>query len=151
MNPNNAVNEIMTKDLITIHPNTTIKAIEEIFNKNDFHHLPVVTTGSVLVGMVSKNDLERFHRWLTRETTGKTLSDINVETLTANRIMADNVLSIDPEDTIGLAADIFMANKFHALPVVDDGMLVGMLTVHDLLLYCFESAVATTTTDEMYE
>jgi CBS domain-containing protein len=44
---------------------------------------------------------------------------------------------LEPDDTIDLAADIFLANKFHALPILDDGQLVGLLTTHDLIRHVF--------------
>jgi acetoin utilization protein AcuB len=55
----------------------------------------------------------------------------------AEDIMSTNPLSLEPEDTIGLAADIFKANALHALPVVDEGELVGIVTTHDLLTFAF--------------
>ena len=57
----------------------------------------------------------------------------------AKDIMSKSPLLLDPDDTIGLAADVFMTNKFHALPVVEDNALVGLVTTHDLLSYCFSS------------
>ena len=51
-----------------------------------------------------------------------------------------NTLSINADDSIGLAADIFLANRFHALPIVEENRLVGMVTTHDLLLYSFNSS-----------
>ena len=58
---------------------------------------------------------------------------------------------LSPEDSIGLAADIFMANKFHALPVVDDNQLIGIITTHDLLAYSFESAVEYSALEDLEE
>ena len=62
--------------------------------------------------------------------------------------MTLNPLVIEPEDTIGLAADIILSNKLHALPVVDDGTLVGLITNHDLLAFAF--AESTTFSNEEY-
>ena len=56
----------------------------------------------------------------------------------ASDIMSSAPLHIESEDSIGLAADIFLANKIHSLPVIDDGELVGIVTSHDLLLYAYE-------------
>ena len=53
--------------------------------------------------------------------------------------MTEFPMHLDPEDSIGLAADTFLANKFHALPIVEDQVLVGLITTHDLLKYSFES------------
>jgi len=61
--------------------------------------------------------------------------------LEARDIMTKYPLHLDPEDSIGLAADIFLANKFHALPIVEDGKLAGIVTSHDLLAYSFTSPV----------
>lgn len=49
-------------------------------------------------------------------------------------------IQLDPDDSIGLAIDIFLANKFHALPIVEDGALLGIVTTHDLLEYAFVKA-----------
>jgi CBS domain-containing protein len=68
---------------------------------------------------------------------GETIcQDMYMEML-AEDIMSTNPLSIESADTVGLAADIFKANALHALPVVDDGELVGIVTTHDLLTYAF--------------
>ena len=58
-------------------------------------------------------------------------------------------MQLEPDDTIGLAADIFLANKFHALPVVEDERLVGIVTTHDLLKYSF-TAVMEPLEEEVY-
>ena len=52
-------------------------------------------------------------------------------------------ISLEPDDTIGLAADIFLANRFHALPILDDDVLVGLVTAHDLLRYSFNIHAST--------
>ena len=45
-------------------------------------------------------------------------------------------MTIEQDDNLGLAADIILANRFHALPVVDGVDLVGIITSHDLIR-CF--------------
>ncbi len=57
---------------------------------------------------------------------------------------------LEPEDTVGLAADIFLANKFHALPIVEDDVLTGILTIHDLLAYSYKKT-ANATADENFQ
>ena len=68
---------------------------------------------------------------------GETVWQDMYKEMRAEDIMTANPLSIESADTIGLAADIFRANALHALPVVDDGELVGIVTTHDLLTYAF--------------
>lgn len=139
MNADIAIREIMTTDLVTVNPDTRAKDIKELFEKNGFHHLPVVDRGENLVGIISKEDFFKISYILSLKTTGPTWSVKEYQALRARDFMTSYPLSLDPDDTIGLAADIFLANKFHALPIVEDGQLIGLVTSHDLLKYGFNS------------
>ena len=144
MNANKPIKEIMTKKLITVGPDTSAQEIKSIFSKYDFHHIPVLDKGEALVGIISKEDFFKVSYVLSMQTTGKTWSENEYKTLLAKDFMTHYPLSLDPEDSVGLAADIFMANKFHALPIVDDNQLVGLVTTHDLLKFSFDSKVVQT-------
>lgn len=140
----------MTKNLVTVPPTATASEIKSIFNKYSFHHLPVVDAAGRLQGIISKEDFSKVAYVLSLNTSGKTFSTFKYQSLEASDFMSKYPLSLDPEDTIGLAADIFLANKFHALPIVEDDELLGLVTTHDLLLYSFSSPVAAKT-EESYE
>lgn len=129
------IREIMTTALTTVSPDTPVKNIQQIFAKNNFHHLPVVEAGSRLVGIISREDFRVFYEHLSARSSGPTWSQMQTQHRLAKDIMTASPLCLDPDDTIGLAADIFLANKFHALPVVEDGLLMGLLTTHDILAY----------------
>ncbi len=139
MNPERAVREIMTTRLVTVGPEATAKEVYEIFKNNDFHHLPVVERGGALLGIISKEDFFKVSYIISQHTTGKTWTENQYQSMTAKDFMTSYPMTLDPEDTIGLAADIFLANKFHALPVVEDFQLAGIVTSHDLLKYSFNS------------
>lgn len=141
----------MTTDLVTVEPTDTAQNIREIFEQSDFHHLPVVTLGNQLTGIISKDDFRKFYYGLSHNTTGKTLTGLELSTVKAEEIMTRFPVSLDPEDSIGLAADIFMANKFHALPVTEDNQLIGIVTTHDLLAYSFKSATEPSETVQFRE
>jgi len=141
MNPNTAIREIMTIDLITIGQEDCISAIRAVFEKHDFHHLLVVEKGEQLVGIISKKDFLKMVHFGSPDATEKTGTGREDGVLVAKDIMTKYPIHLDPEDSIGLAADIFLANKFHALPIVEDGKLSGILTTHDLLEYIFKSPV----------
>ncbi len=126
-----AIKVIMTKNLVTAHPANSLEQIKGIFDRMEFHHLPVVTDGNRLVGIISRMDIERFHDLIV----GNQLH------ATAEDIMTKFPMSLDADDTVGLAADIFLANKFHAIPIVEDGELLGLVTTHDILRFCFKSAI----------
>lgn len=141
MNPNHSIRSIMTELVTRVSPDTKIVDIRRIFEENEFHHLPVVEYGLKLVGIISKSDFDKFNYWMSAESKGKTWMDKSFANLSAKDIMTKSVLSLDPDDEIGLAADIFLANKFHAVPIVEDDILKGIVTTHDLLKYSFESPI----------
>ena len=144
MRPNNAVSDIMTTKLITVTPDAYVSRVMDIFNQNEFHHLPVVKPGNILVGIISREDVQKVANLITLAVMDDLWRDSGgAKALKAADIMTKYPLTIDPDDTIGLAADIFLSNRFHALPVVDDGQLVGIVTSHDLIAYAFNSPVET--------
>ncbi|MCG8326248.1 MAG: CBS domain-containing protein [Chitinophagales bacterium] len=150
MNADTSIRTIMTTDLVTVSPDVPAKAIQQIFRENDFHHLPVVERGERLVGIISKEDVFKLSYVLSLQTTGNTYSKKEYETLKAVDIMTKYPVTLDPDDNIGLAADIFLANKFHALPIVEDDQLLGLITMHDLLKFSFDAMVVDKV-EETYE
>ncbi|MBK6949193.1 MAG: CBS domain-containing protein [Haliscomenobacter sp.] len=150
MNPNRPIREIMTTDLVTVSPEASAKAIKAIFDRHDFHHLPVVGKGDRLIGIISKTDFFKLSYLLSLRTTGRTWTENEYQTLCAKDLMTKYPLSLDPEDTIGLAADIFLANKFHALPILEEERLVGLITTHDLLFFSYNSPIPEAEGDEEY-
>ncbi len=130
MNENGLVKDIMTKDVVTVDVNDRFVKIEEVFDLHDFHHIIVLDAGQV-VGVISKQDLLKKYRDIRND-------QLNADITLASHVMSNNPLAVDPDDNIGLVADIILANKFHALPVVEDGVLMGIVTSHDLIKYGFE-------------
>jgi acetoin utilization protein AcuB len=149
MNPERPVSDIMTNNLVTVRPDTNANELMAIFQEHSFHHIPVVEKGGILVGIISKEDFFKLAYVLSLNTTGRSWTEREYRSLKAADIMTKQPVVLDPEDSIGLAADIFLANRFHALPVVDDHELVGMVTSHDLLLYSFNSPFVVKETGDM--
>ena len=118
-----AVKEIMSRGVLTVQKNDRLSKIEDIWKNNPIHHL-VVLDGEKVVGIVSKIDMLKAYDEINKGLNGKALSTISVQ-----EIMTGNPLTVEPDDTIGLVADI----KFHSIPVVDDGELSGIVTSHDLI------------------
>lgn len=148
MNPDRPIRDIMTTKLVTVSSESAAKAIQRIFRENDFHHIPVVDKGEALLGIISKEDFFKVSYLLSYNTTGKTWSEKEYQSLKAQDFMTKYPLTLDPDDSIGLAADIFLANKFHSLPIVEDGKLIGMITAHDLLEYSYNSPFVTKEEEE---
>ena len=151
MNANTPVSSIMTKNLVTVQPKDSFTTIKKYFDEKDFHHLPVVESGGKLVGIISKEDLYKTAYALMLQTTGKTYSRRQMESIKAQDVMTQYPIYLDPDDSIGLAADIFLANKFHALPIVEDDILVGLVTAHDLLRFGFSETLGTVSSERQNE
>lgn len=138
MNPDIPLSEIMTQNLITVNPDTPIAQIHEIFGTYTFHHIPVLDKG-MLIGIVSKQDFLQVRHALRHSWDGELTNDDWYQNFVAEDIMTEYPMHLSPDDSVGLAADIFLANKFHALPILDDTELVGIVTAHDLISYAFAS------------
>ena len=142
MNTEKKIKEIMTVNLISIKEWTGLEKILELFHASTIHHLLVTDKDGKLVGIISKDDLLRFYSTMLFDTTGKIYSKKSFDHTFAKDIMTANPITIDPDDHIGLAADIFYANQFRALPVVEIDELVGIITPYDLLKYAYSDVQA---------
>jgi CBS domain-containing protein len=134
-----SVSQVMTKDLITVKVDTSLHKVRDIFDQNNINHLPVLNTEGVLMGIISDKDLFLLLDWGTRfglkgsEVRNKHLLDSN----TAEDLMTKNIVSVSPSDNLGHCAEILRENKFHALPVIEQGKLVGIITSFDMLLKAY--------------
>ena len=117
------VSEWMSTKLISIDVSDRITKAHQLFDSNNIHHLIVLEKGK-LVGILSKEDLL------------KAYGENGLNHTMVSEIMTPNPMTIEQDDNLGLAADIILANRFHALPVVDGVELVGIITSHDLIR-CF--------------
>ena len=124
---NEHVDSIMVKNPVTLSPDATLQDVREIFAKNKIHHIPITDDGT-LVGLITTYDLWKLNKPFDQ------YGDTKV-----SEIMSTKIAKISPEDKVGTAAEIFLDNRFHALPVVDENKkLVGIITTFDVLLYEFK-------------
>lgn len=124
---NEPISLIMTRHVITADQNDTLAVARNIFLKNKVHHLPIVE-GSNLVGILTTYDLFK----LNGSHNGKSF-----EEMTIKDVMTKHVATLEPEDKIGSAAELFLENLFHAVPIVKDGILEGIITSFDVIKYEF--------------
>ncbi len=126
------VKTIMSKDLITVTPTDKLTVVKEIFDENNIHHLPVVRFKE-LVGIISKSDFLHFLRGFSPNDEDRFVNFARLRAYNAEDIMTKGIAKLDPEDRINVALEIFMVNRFHAIPVVKDGDLVGIVTTYDII------------------
>ena len=129
------VSKIMSKQLVTVSVNQSLEEVDTIFDTRNIRHVPV-TSGDELVGMLSKTDLLRVS-FVDDYASGDVSTQV-YSTLSISQVMTKNIQSITPHTTIREAAQMLVDREFHALPVVEEGALVGIVTTTDLVKYLLD-------------
>lgn len=132
LNLKNPVSSIMTTSLQTISPDEKLKRVKEIFEDHSIHHIPVVKDDE-LVGILSKLDYLYFLKPIHPDSQEQYLNDIRLKNYNVSEVMTKRVISVAPADSIQTVLEIFSENMFHAIPVVDHGKIVGIITTHDII------------------
>ncbi len=114
------VNDLMTFYPMTVAPDTPLEIVWAMMEREDVRQLPVVE-GEILVGIITERDVRTVLR-----------SDL-FEIGSAEMIMTENPITVTPNLPLYRAAEMLRAYKFGALPVVDEGRLVGIISVSDFL------------------
>ena len=96
-----------------------------------FRHLPIVD-GERLVGIISDRDVQRLTPSLLSKITQDEYNAV-FENTPLDRVMTRDPLTVTPATPLREAAAILHEKRLGCLPVVEDGRLVGILTVTDLL------------------
>ena len=129
------VSELMTEDLITVGVEDNMSKVSEIFTRENIHHLPVIDEG-LLVGMISKSDFLYFQHGFNHATPGNEEDEQSrLEKCKVRDVMIKGLAKLEPEDRLDVALEVFKENLFHAIPVVRQGYLKGMLTTLDVINY----------------
>lgn len=131
------VSKIMTKNLVLLNLNDTLEKAEQLFKRNNIRHIPVVNNKKI-EGMLSYTDLLRISF-----ADAVYEDDTDVDTIVYNmfrldQVMAKNVTTVSSTDTIYDVAKILATHNFHALPVEENGRLVGIVTTTDLIMYLLD-------------
>ena len=69
---------------------------------------------------------------------GDNISTTMYEILSIEQVMTKDLMTVQSSDTIQQVATILSENEFHALPVIEDGKMVGIVTTTDLIKYLVE-------------
>ncbi len=127
------VNDLMTVIPYSVTPSTPLRRVIEMMKTEGCRQFPVLDNGK-LVGIITDRDVRLvmnspmvLHgRWQDEELLDKVLAD---------SCMTANPMSVAPETPAYRAAKMLSLYKFGALPVIDEDILVGIITVTDFLDY----------------
>lgn len=126
------VKDLMSHELEVVSPDTHLHDVLIKMNRAGYRHLPVVANDK-LVGIVTDRDL----RLAVNSPVVKEGADLKRETV-LDGVRVVDCMTPDPQcvssnTPLHEVADLLSLNKFGAMPVVDDGKLVGMISYIDFL------------------
>lgn len=116
--------DIMIKKVITINSDRTAQDASRVMTEHEIGSLVVVGDGKP-IGIVTERDIVR--KVCTRDTVSSRVPLIE--------IMSSPVVTAEPDMPIETAVQRMFNNKIRRLVIVEDGKLVGIVTVSDLAKY----------------
>lgn len=115
------VEQLMTRDVITISPSTPIQEAEKIMQEKNIRRLLVVEN-SKPVGIIVYRDM-----------IGALNSPTILKETPIEWVMTRKLITTSPDTSVTEAIQTLRRHKINALPVIDGDTLVGIITVVDLL------------------
>jgi CBS-domain-containing membrane protein len=141
------IKDVMTNDVVTVKRETTVSELAKLFTEKHISSIPVLDDAGALVGIVTETDLveqdkslhiptvisifdwviclesdKKFEKEL-KKMTGQTVGDVYTQA----------VETVAQSTPISEVADIMSSRKIHAIPVVTDHKVVGIVARIDLI------------------
>jgi acetoin utilization protein AcuB len=125
------VREWMTTVLVTVRPDSPVAEAQHLMRHRRIRHLPVVD-GERLVGIITDRDVRTT---LPSPATSLAAGEVRylLDRLLVERVMTRAVITIGPDAPIADAVGLVLAHRIGALPVMERGRLIGIITETDLL------------------
>jgi CBS domain-containing protein len=126
------VADYMSRDVVSVKPETTVEETARVMISNDFRRVPIVHEG-VMIGVITSSDIVKYlgsGEVFNKLVTGNMHEALGVPI----KILARELpITVDPDLDLGEAADLMMARDVSVLPVVVEGALTGIITERDFL------------------
>ncbi|AUC21086.1 MULTISPECIES: CBS domain-containing protein [Polaribacter] len=127
------ISTIMATNLVTLCVTDDLVTAEKLFIEHKIKHIPVVRDKEI-IGMLSYYDIQTVSSAVLNEDQTSVDSYIN-NNFSIAQVMDKSITAIPPYTSIKDAAELLTTKGFHALPVVEDSELVGIVTTRDLVKY----------------
>ena len=131
------VAERMARNVVTIGPDEPLSKAVVLAETRKIRKLPVIEGIDRLVGIITDRDLKRAQPspWLAHDPSrDKEILD----RIPVSKAMTASVLTIHPDAPLTDAIRLLVEHRIGALPVVEEGCLVGILSETDVLRHCLE-------------
>lgn len=139
--------DIMTRNVITVSPETEIAQAAKLLIEKSVNGVPVVDETGKLVGIICQSDLIAQQKRIPLPSVFTLLDSFipltsmknfekavhKIAATTVADAMTSNPVTIKPETSIEELASLMVDKNFHTLPVVDEGKLVGIVGKADVL------------------
>jgi acetoin utilization protein AcuB len=131
------VRDQMTPHPVTITPESSITAAQRVMKENNIRHLPVISPGGALIGLLTRTTLEQV---LPSRLTTLSVYELHyqLEKVTVRDAMLRQVITTTEDVPIEQAARLMWEKKIGCLPVMRGNKLVGIVTDIDLMRTMFE-------------
>ncbi|WP_112320293.1 HPP family protein [Oceanibium sediminis] len=128
---------VMSRDLVTVAPDTRLGVVADLFRRHRFKSLPVVDGQGGLRGIITQNDLIQRARLdpagVGAGFAAALTSQVRDRRLRARDIMTGDVRTVGPAESIGVLVRLLADGGVQAAPVVEGPRLVGIVTRSDLI------------------
>ena len=125
------VNDLMTGKVLSVKADMDFSQVCETFFQMGFTHLPVTDDKQKLIGIISAQDaLRAFHdTFFNAMPQTESVNDL----IRIRDIMSTDLKFLHSDDTISRALILFKEFNIHAIPVIENNELIGILTSNDIL------------------
>lgn len=139
--------DIMTREVITVYPETEVVQAARLLIDHHINGLPVIDQEGKLQGIICQSDLMAQQKKIPLPSFFVLLDGVipmqsqqqiekEVERMAAVKvsgIMTPNPITVGPELSLEDIATLMVKKNIHTLPVVDQGRLVGIIGKEDIL------------------
>src|SRR5262245_34120363 len=122
------IRDVMNRCAVTVRLDDTLIDAVNVLCKHHLSGAPVLSAKGDVVGFICESDLM------------DVLFDVAARSNPISAYMDGGIYAIDPEDSIASAATMFALYGVRRLPVIENGMLIGVVTRRDLLKYAISGA-----------
>ncbi len=130
----------MTSTIDFVYPDTPMTQVAKLFDVRSYHHLPVLSEEGAPLGVLSRHDFHRVQHHFTHLgwQNLKKENEYFLDHLLTREVMSADPKTLDVDDPIKKALDVFLENKVHSILVCSHGQCVGIITPFDILKYTSE-------------
>ena len=117
------VEDVMVEDVISVSEKATVREAAELMNKHEIGCLIVVDTEEKPIGILTERDL-------LRRVLAERKDPVRIK---VSQVMSKPLVTVTPHTDLEAAARLMFERKIKKLPVVEDGRLVGLVTLTDMV------------------